>query len=311
MRTRFRKNIGSFTTTSAPPLARAMAPSSSPSTATSIRSRRRPRVFARNDIASKKNPLAGLALFISTLTLLSCGTAADSSSTCLERTSSPAAEVPVRSPPGRARLATNFAPTGSPALIMTMGRPGAPSRAARMAAVPNARISATGSALSSAASSRWRCGFSPAQRISITRFFPSTQPRSRNAARSTSRRCRYPGTGAATKARNPILAGWPAGCARGPRASSSAAAEPTTKRLRSIIGLPRRSGKAVGLASARPRRGDKVPAVHAARNARPVQQRVDTRRQHLPMRRWCLCNRAWRPMVQPSATGWRSERQAT
>src|SRR5216110_2580638 len=79
-----------------------MAPSSSPSTATSMRSIRRPRVLARNDIASKKNPLAGLALLISVLTLLSCGTAADSSSTCLERTSAPAAEVPVRSRPGRA-----------------------------------------------------------------------------------------------------------------------------------------------------------------------------------------------------------------
>jgi hypothetical protein len=32
------------------------------------RSSRRPRVLARDDIASKKNPLAGLAPFISTLT---------------------------------------------------------------------------------------------------------------------------------------------------------------------------------------------------------------------------------------------------
>src|SRR5262245_12141944 len=43
-----------------------IARSSSPS-ATSIRSSRRPRVFARNDIALKKNPLAGLAPFISAL----------------------------------------------------------------------------------------------------------------------------------------------------------------------------------------------------------------------------------------------------
>ena len=49
-----------------------------------------------------------------------------------------------RSPPGRARVAANPALTGSPALIITMGRPGAPSRAARIAVVPNVRINVLG-----------------------------------------------------------------------------------------------------------------------------------------------------------------------
>jgi hypothetical protein len=119
-----------------------------------MRSGCRPSFLARVEIASKKKLLYGLTLLVRTPMRLSCGTAADSSSTCLPSTSSPAAEVPVRSPPGRDRLATKPDPTGSPAFTITTGSPGAPSRAARMLVLPSARISATGTALSSAASSR-------------------------------------------------------------------------------------------------------------------------------------------------------------
>jgi hypothetical protein len=90
------------------------------------------------------------------------GTAADSSSTCFGRISSPEADVPVKSPPGLDKLATRPAPTASPALTITIGTPGAPSRAERIGVVPSVTISFTGTALSALATARWRCGSPPA-----------------------------------------------------------------------------------------------------------------------------------------------------
>src|SRR5439155_4047807 len=69
----------------------------------------------------KKIGVVGLAGFASTVTRDNPGTAARRISRYLLLTSVLMLVGPVMFPPGRARLATNPLPTGSPALAMTMG----------------------------------------------------------------------------------------------------------------------------------------------------------------------------------------------
>ena len=65
-------------------------------------------------------------------------------------------------PPGRARLSINPAPTGFPALTMTMGIPVVASRAAMLAATATATITSTLSATNSRASPGRRSNTPPA-----------------------------------------------------------------------------------------------------------------------------------------------------
>lgn len=65
-------------------------------------------------------------------------------------------DMPVTFPPGRARLATNPVPTGSPTTTVTIGMVLVTFFAARAAAVPGATIRSTLRLTSSVASARYR-----------------------------------------------------------------------------------------------------------------------------------------------------------
>jgi hypothetical protein len=78
-------------------------------------------------------------------------------------------------PPGRARLATSPVSTGSAAMPpMTIGIVLVACLAAKLAGVPEARMSCTFMATSSAASAGSRSLRSSEKRYSITMFWPST-----------------------------------------------------------------------------------------------------------------------------------------
>ncbi len=80
----------------------------------------------------------------------------------------------MRFPPGRARLVTNPAATGS-AAVKTIGIvPVADLAASAVADPPVATIRSTGRRTSSAARSRSRSGLKPAHRYSTVMFAPST-----------------------------------------------------------------------------------------------------------------------------------------
>jgi hypothetical protein len=91
-------------------------------------------------------------------------------------------------PPGRARLATSPLPIGSATNPMTMGIVVVACWAARAAGVVEAKITSTLRRTSSAASSGSRSYFPSADRTSMARFWPSTQPRSRSPCRNAAKR---------------------------------------------------------------------------------------------------------------------------
>jgi hypothetical protein len=119
------------------------------------------------------------------------GTVSLSSSSCFPITSGAGSHVvPVRLPPGRARLGTSPVPTGSATPSITMGIIVVAFFAARIAGSEDARMTSTLSATSSTASAGKRSRFPSAQRNSMTRFWPSIHPRSRSAFRKASTPCR-------------------------------------------------------------------------------------------------------------------------
>ena len=105
-------------------------------------------------------------------------------------------------PPGRARLATKPAPTGSPALAITMGMEVVARLAANTAVVPETTIGSTFKRTKSAASSGWRSDFCSANRNSMVRFFPSIHPSLLNSCRNASTRTALPA--AVLASRNPM-----------------------------------------------------------------------------------------------------------
>ena len=90
------------------------------------------------------------------------------------------AEGPVTFVPGRPRLCTNPAPTGSALTTKMMGSEVVACRAATAAAVLLATMSSLPSVTSSRARPRSMASSPCANRYSIRRFWPSTYPRSRS-----------------------------------------------------------------------------------------------------------------------------------
>ena len=95
-------------------------------------------------------------------------------------------------PPGRARLATKPAPTGSPAFAITMGMVVVALLAANAGAVPATTIRSTLRRTKSAASSGRRSGFCSANRYSMVKFFPSIHPSLLSSCRNASTRTALP-----------------------------------------------------------------------------------------------------------------------
>src|SRR4030095_12316324 len=130
---------------------------------------------------------------------------------------------PVMFPPGRARLATKPLPTASPPTIMTMGIVAVASLPAGVSHVPPATLPSPLRRTSSAASAGRRSNFPSQDRHSMTRFFPSTYPRSRIPCRNASTRSALTERG--TPARYPIRGTFFGCCASAitPRASNTTA----------------------------------------------------------------------------------------
>ena len=87
-------------------------------------------------------------------------------------------------PPGRARLATNPKPTGSPDTAKTIGICGATRFITMESLVDDVTIRSTLSRTNSAAISSSRSGRPAAQRDSIVIVWPSIQPSSRSRCKS-------------------------------------------------------------------------------------------------------------------------------
>ena len=91
-------------------------------------------------------------------------------------------------PPGRARLATKPDATGSPSLPMTMGIVTVASLAERVPAEPAVTMTSTLERASSTARVVTSFDLPSPNRYSMTIFFPSTYPSSRNPSRNASTR---------------------------------------------------------------------------------------------------------------------------
>ena len=124
-------------------------------------------------------------------TRASLGTASLSISSLLVFSSGDKLESPVTLPPGRARLATKPAPTGSAALVITMGMVVVALFAANAAVPPVTTIRSTLRRTKSAASSGRRSFFCSANRYSMVIFFPSIHPSLLSSCRNASRGPRY------------------------------------------------------------------------------------------------------------------------
>ena len=122
-------------------------------------------------------------------TRASLGTASLSISSLLLFSSVDKLESPVTLPPGRARLATRPAPTGSAVFVITMGMVVVAPFAANAVGPPVTTIRSTFRRTRSAASSGRRSCFCSANRYSMVIFFPSIHPSllssCRNASTST------------------------------------------------------------------------------------------------------------------------------
>ncbi len=118
-------------------------------------------------------------------------------------------------PPGRPRLATRPVRSGSTIPTRTTGIDDVAALAARAACVLVTRIMSTFIATSSAARPGKRSSRPSAFRRSMTIFWPSTYPRSRNPVRNAS----WAGSAAerASSVRTPIRGSFPACCASTPR----------------------------------------------------------------------------------------------
>ena len=125
-------------------------------------------------------------------TRASLGTASLSISSLLVFSSTAKLESPVTLPPGRARLATKPAPTGSAPLAITMGIVGVAFFAANAGGVPETTIRSTFRRTRSAASSGRRSSFCSANRYSMVKFFPSIQPSLLSSCRNASKRTALP-----------------------------------------------------------------------------------------------------------------------
>ena len=91
---------------------------------------------------------------------------------------------PVALPPGRARLSTNPAPTGSPAIGKTIGTVRVACSSGPTHEAPWARMTSGASAANSAACLRTSPALAVAQRVSIRTLWPRLQPNFCNSCRN-------------------------------------------------------------------------------------------------------------------------------
>ena len=91
---------------------------------------------------------------------------------------------PVALPPGRARLSTKPAPTGSPATGNTIGTVRVACSNGATVEAPWARMTSGASAANSAACRRISAALAVAQRVSIRTLRPMVQPNNASACRN-------------------------------------------------------------------------------------------------------------------------------
>ena len=132
-------------------------------------------------------------------------------------------------PPGRARLATRPAPTGSPTFVITMGMVVVTLLAANVAGVPLTTIRSTLSRTNSAASSGRRSFFCSANRYSMVMFFLSFHPSLLSSCRNASKRTAI--LEAVLLSRKPMRKIFPACCASAEKQSAKSMAQ----RLRTVL----------------------------------------------------------------------------
>src|SRR5215467_1964021 len=152
-------------------------------------------------------------------TRASLGTASLSTSSLFVFSSGAKLDSPVTLPPGRARLATKPAPTGSGKLVITMGMVLDAPFAANGVGPPEATIRSTLRRTRSAASSGRRSGVCSANRYSMVIFFPSIQPSLLSSCRNASTRTALPE--AVLLSRKPMRKTFPVCCALAKEALNS------------------------------------------------------------------------------------------
>src|SRR5262249_53340300 len=169
------------------------------------------------------------------------GSASRNSSSLLAANSLRNRVTPVALPSGRLRLATRPISTGSPPGRKTVGIVEVAAFAAYAAAFETAYRTVTLRLTSSVANAGRRSGWSPAQRYSISTFWPSTYPASARLRRKTAGYAvresdeaplRYPITG---------IAACCARAASGPAAAAPPSSVRNWRRLRSSMGFSRKA----------------------------------------------------------------------
>ena len=128
--------------------------------------------------------LAVLVGLTSTAIRLAPGTSSNKSSSRFAANSPARKLIPVRLPPGRARLATRPRTTGSSPTTKTMGIVVVAAFAANTEGNPAVAITATGRCTNSLASVGSRSSWLSAQRYSMAEFSPSIKPVSFNPCRN-------------------------------------------------------------------------------------------------------------------------------
>ncbi len=159
--------------------------------------------------------------------ILTFGTISRNNSIRLASSSTVSKAMPVMLPPGRLKLLTSPAFTGSAVAGTTIGIVAVAFLATRAVVLPPLAImTATLSRTSSAAIAGNRSYWSSAQRNSIRTFFPSTRPSSPRPWRKESKAC--PIASGDKLQRNPITGICCASAARGQNNDGAATAPPTT-----------------------------------------------------------------------------------
>src|SRR6516165_7569009 len=167
--------------------------------------------------------LLGLAGFTSSAMTVAAGTSSVSTSSCFCPNSTASEVAPVMLPPGRLRLETSPAATGSPPVAKTIGMVAVAALAASAEGVPpGTAITATLRETRSANSEGNRPYSPSAQRYSNATLRPSTKPVSRKPWWNARRRPSYKSSDSLP--RNPIT-GSP-GCARAVTGRAAAPASP-------------------------------------------------------------------------------------
>ena len=168
-------------------------------------------------------------------TRASLGTASLSTSSLLVFSSVPKLENPVTLPPGRARLATKPAPTGSASVRHHDGNGSSRFLRRQRRRRPATTIRSTLRRTNSAASSGRRSGLCSANRYSMVIFFPSIQPSLLSSCRNASKRTALPE--AVLESRKPMRKIFPGCCALAAGAEIRMAVASNRKRMDFIMDL--------------------------------------------------------------------------